>query len=97
MDLKRYMKFVQSIENQAKVIAGDFSKNQKILMKYFVNSDSDLLCQCEITGIFPEYEVYNKVVNELVSFGLLVETQSNEQKAYTKGNYFLFFEKYFKK
>ena len=97
MDVKRFAKFIRSIENQGKVIAGDFTKNQKILMKYFVNSGSDLLCQCEISGIFPEYEVYNKVVNQLVSFGLLVETQSKGQKAYTKGNYFLFFEEYFKK
>lgn len=97
MDLNRFSKFQQSIANQAKAIAGEFTKDQKALMSYFVNSDKELLCMCEISGIFPEYEVYNRVLNDLVSFGLLVETQSNRQIAFTKGNYFLFFEKYFKK
>jgi hypothetical protein len=97
MELKDFAKFRREIENQARGIAGEFTKDQKALMSYFVNSDNELLCMSEISGIFHEYEVYNKVLTQLVSFGLLIETQSKGQRAFTKGNYFLFFEEYFKK
>lgn len=97
MELKDFAKFQRDIANQAKAIAEKFTKDQKALMSYFVNSDNELLCMCEISGIFHEYEVYNKVLTQLVSFGLLIETQSKGQRAFTKGNYFLFFEEYFKK
>lgn len=97
MELKDFANFQRNVEHQARRIAEQFTKDQKALMSYFVNSDSELLCMCEISGIFHEYEVYNKVLTQLVSFSLLIETQSKGQRAFTKGNYFLFFEEYFRK
>lgn len=97
MELKDFTKFQQSIANQAKAIAEKFTKDQKTLMSYFVNSNQELLCMSHISAVIPKHEEYKKVLIDLVSFGLLVETQSNKQKAFKKGRFFFLFEEYFRK
>lgn len=90
-------KFYKDIDNQFKDIAQDFTENQRKLMAYFVDSNQESLCKSEVTGMFPEYSERNKTLVDLVSFGLLIETQSNGQIAFTKGKYFSFFENHFRK
>lgn len=97
MELRDFLIFQRKVEDQARCIAEQFTKDQKALMSYFVNSDNESLCMSEVSGIFPEHSERNKTLVELVSFGLLIETQNDNRKAFKKGKYFSFFENHFRR